>query len=234
MTKVYQASDIGKVRENNEDSLAIFPPEIYMVADGMGGRAGGEVASGLAVKTIQAQTAKRPLHEAELRQAVMAANEAILAMARSHQEYDGMGTTVTLLHLEAAMAYWAHVGDSRLYLFRAGALQQITRDHSLVADLVAKGSITREEARFHPQRNMITRAVGTEQDLSVDTGVFPLCDGDTLILCSDGLTSAVTDEEIRQVLAENRCDDKAAALVERALALDSQDNISVVVVCYGA
>jgi len=172
--------------------------------------------------------------EKALLHAVQAANSKILCAAAASEARKGMGTTVVALQYRENAAYWAHVGDSRLYLFRAGALQQITRDHSLVADLVAKGSITREEARFHPQRNMITRAVGTEQDLSVDTGVFPLCDGDTLILCSDGLTSAVTDEEIRQVLTENRRDDKAAALVERALALDSQDNISVVVVCYGA
>ena len=95
-----------------------------------------------------------------------------------------------------------------------------------------EGSITREEAQFHPQRNIITRAVGTEPDVVVDTGTFPLCHGDSLMLCSDGLTSAATDEEIRKVLAEDHREDKAAALVERALALDSQDNISVIVVCY--
>lgn len=232
MIKAYQASDIGKVRENNEDSLAVFAPEIYMVADGMGGRVGGEVASGLAVKTVQARLAEPSICEADLQQAILAANEAILAMAQMQREYDGMGTTITLLHIEAGMAYWANVGDSRLYLFRDEALRQVTRDHSLVEDLVEKGSITREEARIHPQRNIITRAVGIDQDLAVDTGTLPLCHGDSLLLCSDGLTSAVTDEEIQQVLTEDRSEDKAAALVERALALDSQDNISVIVVCY--
>ena len=232
MTKVYRVSDVGKVRENNEDSLAVFAPEMYAVADGMGGCAGGEVASALAVKTLRAQIAEVPIGEAHLRRAVSAANEAIWKIALAHREYEGMGTTLTVLHIEAGAAYWAHVGDSRLYLFREGTLRQITRDHSLVEALVEKGSITREEARVHPKRNIITRAVGTEPDIVVDTGTFPLCSGDRLMLCSDGLTTAAEDEEIRRVLAEETCEDPAAALVERALALDSQDNISVIVVCY--
>lgn len=232
MQRVYQVSDIGTVREKNEDSLTVFAPDMYAVADGMGGHAGGEVASALAVKTVQTQLTETPLREDHLRRAVLAANRAIFEMARVHREYDGMGTTLTVLHIEEGVAYWAHVGDSRLYLFRDGVLRQITRDHSLVEDLVEEGSITREEAQVHPQRNIITRAVGTEPDVVVDTGTFPLCRGDSLMLCSDGLTSAATDEEIRKVLSEDPREDKAAALVERALALDSQDNISVIVVCY--
>ena len=234
VTEVYQVSDIGKVRENNEDRLAVFAPEMYAVADGMGGCAGGEVASDLAVKTLRAKITEAPFGEEYLRRAVIAANAAIWKMALSHREYDGMGTTLTVLHIEAGAAYWAHVGDSRLYLFREGTLHQVTRDHSLVEELVEKGSITREEARVHPKRNIITRAVGTEPDIAVDTGTFPLRQGDRLLLCSDGLTSAADDEEIRRVLAEDRREDPAAALVERALSLDSQDNISVIVVCYEA
>ena len=232
MQRVYQVSDVGAVRENNEDSLAVFAPEIYAVGDGMGGHAGGEVASRLAVQTLKRQLGAIPLGEAELRRAILAANGEIFAMARSHREYEGMGTTLTLVHLEAGMAYWAHVGDSRLYLFRDGVLRQITRDHSLVEDLIEKGSITREEARVHPQRNMITRAVGTDEKVVVDTGKLALCHGDSLLLCSDGLTSAATDEEIQNVLTEDHREDKAEALVEHALALGSQDNISVIVVCY--
>lgn len=232
MQRVYQVSDIGTMRENNEDSLAVFPPEMYAVADGMGGHSGGEVASRLAVQTLQRQLVAIPMGEEDLRQAILAANEAIFERARSHREYEGMGTTLTLLHLEKGMAHWAHVGDSRLYLFRGGFLRQITRDHSLVEDLVEQGSITREEARTHPQRNIITRAVGIERDLAVDTGTFPLRYGDSLLLCSDGLTSAATDEEIAAVLVEDGREDKAKALVERALKLESQDNVSVIVICY--
>ena len=235
MIKVYQATDIGPVRPNNEDSLACVDPNIYVVADGMGGCAAGEVASGLVVKTVQEQLPQeKPMDEAALKKVILQANEEIRQMARRHREYDGMGTTATLLHIEGDTGYWAHVGDSRLYLCRDKKLQQVTGDHSLVAELVAKGSITPEEAHGHPQRNIITRAVGIDDLLDVDTGRITLVPGDILLLCSDGLTSAVGDESINTVLAEPLVDDKAAALVALALKTGTRDNVSVIVVCYEA
>ena len=156
------------------------------------------------------------MDEAALKKVILQANEEIRKMARQHKEYDGMGTTATLLHLEGNIGYWAHVGDSRLYLCRDKKLQQMTDDHSLVAELIAKGSITPEEAHGHPQRNIITRAVGR----------------DILLLCSDGLTSAVWDESINTVLTDPFVDDKAAALVALALKTGTRDNVSVIVVCY--
>lgn len=233
MIKVYQATDIGPARSNNEDSLACVDPAIYVVADGMGGCAAGEVASGLVVKTVQERLPQeKPMDEAALKKVILQANEEIRKMARQHKEYDGMGTTATLLHIEGNIGYWAHVGDSRLYLCRDKKLQQMTGDHSLVAELVAKGSITPEEAHGHPQRNIITRAVGTDDLLEVDTGRISLASGDILLLCSDGLTSAVWDESINTVLTDPFVDDKAAALVALALKTGTRDNVSVIVVCY--
>lgn len=145
-----------------------------------------------------------------------------------------MGTTATLFHREGEQGIWAHVGDSRIYLLRGQELCQITRDHSLVEDLVENGSITREEARNHPRKNILTRAVGAEENLLVDTGSLRLQNGDRLLLCSDGLTNMVTDAQIQEILQDGHPMDKAAVLVQKALEAGGTDNITAIVVEYDA
>lgn len=235
MIQVYQATDVGRVRQGNEDSVVVFEPSVYVVADGMGGEAAGEVASHLLVDTVrQTLAGSRDIVEDSLRQAVLAANDVILTCVAETPAYQGMGTTATLLHIDEdeRQACWAHVGDSRLYLLRDGAaLQRVTRDHSYVEDLVAQGSITEDEAKVHPRRNLLTRAVGVDRDLSVDTGRLALKGGDILLLATDGLMKHVSDEEIAELLlAENA--NPAQTLIQRALDAGGSDNITaVVVVC---
>lgn len=235
MIQVYQATDVGRVRQGNEDSVVVFEPSVYVVADGMGGEAAGEVASHLLVDTVrQTLAGSRDIVEDSLRQAVLAANDVILTCVAETPAYQGMGTTATLLHIDEdeRQACWAHVGDSRLYLLRDGAaLQRVTRDHSYVEDLVAQGSITEDEAKVHPRRNLLTRAVGVDRDLSVDTGWLALKGGDVLLLATDGLMKHVSDEEIAELLlAENA--NPAQTLIQRALDAGGSDNITaVVVVC---
>ncbi len=235
MAKVYLATDIGPRRELNEDIVADLGHETYVVADGMGGYAAGEVASRILAATIRdALAAESSFDEAVLKQAILRANDAILQTVRENPRYSGMGTTATIFHREGGEIVWAHVGDSRLYLLRNQTLSQISRDHSLVSDLVANGSITQEEARSHPKRNVITRAVGVETELDVDTGAFSTAEGDILLLCTDGLTSVVPDEEIcSMILTSSEGEDVAERLVRRAIKAGSHDNISAIVVKFG-
>lgn len=233
MTRAYYASDIGCQRPHNEDRCLSVPERaLFAVADGMGGQAAGEVASSLLVETLREELLPVPrIGEEELCRGVLRANERILREAELHPERRGMGTTATVLHIEGGVAWWAHVGDSRLYLSRRGRLQQVTRDHSYVEELVSRGELTEEEARNHPQKNMLLRAVGVEGDLSVDTGSFPLEQGDVLLLATDGLTNMVGDESIGKVLRENG-EEPARALVQQALAAGGSDNVTVVVVVF--
>ena len=228
--KVFAATDRGRVRETNEDACAFVPPDTYVVADGMGGYAAGEVASAMLIDTFREifSEARQERSEEALRRAVQAANRKILQAATADAARKGMGTTVVALQHEGDAAYWAHVGDSRLYLLRAGELKCLTRDHSFVQDLVEKGSITKEEAAHHPKRNLLTRAVGVEENLSVDTGSFKIEAGDTFLLCSDGLTNMVGEAAIRETL-QGEAADKARCLIDMALMAGGLDNISVIV-----
>lgn len=243
MLKVYQATDVGCVRTNNEDSLLVCSPAVYGVADGMGGCAGGEVASRLLVDTVESKLtpyAPEDIGEAELADAIRAGNEAILARAQSEPQYKGMGTTATLLHVieqpagepgPVAEARWAHVGDSRLYLIHDSEMEQLTRDHSYVEELVAQGTITEQEAQSHPQRNLLTRAVGVEPDIDVDTGHTALAAGDILLLATDGLTKLVSPQAIKNTLTHCVAQgDGAAELIRQARIAGGTDNITAVVV----
>jgi protein phosphatase len=145
-----------------------------------------------------------------------------------------MGTTATLFHADVDVCVFAHVGDSRLYHIHDGKITQLTKDHSFVQDLIEKGKITPEEARNHPKRNMLMRAVGVEENLKVDTGRFGTSDGDIVLLCTDGLYTVVSDEDICRILTEETSQDKAALLVKAALDAGSRDNITAVVVDYHA
>lgn len=239
MTKSYWASDIGRVRAHNEDScLALDEQQLYVVADGMGGQAAGEVASSLLTAVLKDDLSSLTIFgEDELRQAVLHANACILKEAEENPRQRGMGTTVTVLKIIDGCALWAHVGDCRLYLYREGRLQQVTRDHSYVESLVSQGSLTEEEARNHPQRNMLLRAVGVEKDLAVDTGSFVLQPEDVLLLATDGLMNMVEDRDIATALEEAKArsgeiEDPARELVQEALAAGGSDNVTVIVVVH--
>lgn len=238
MAESFAYTDVGRVRPTNEDSALCFAPGVAVVADGMGGRAAGEVASSLLVQTVREvlERAPRPWGEDALRQAVVLANERILAEAEKYPACEGMGTTATLvLYADAeetdGEAVWAHVGDSRMYLLRSGELRQITRDHSYVEGLVESGSITEAEARKHPRKNVLTRAVGVEPDVEVDTGRLALQKGDMLLLATDGLTNMVEDADIARILSEHS-NDPAYALGTAANDAGGRDNITAVVVMF--
>lgn len=222
-------TDIGLVRDHNEDSLAVRPP-LYVVCDGMGGHAAGEVASEIAVNIISQRTPAHPDAQA-LGQAVEEANIAILHAAAEGVGRQGMGTTCTAAMLEGERLVVAQVGDSRAYLLHDGVLQQLTRDHSLVADLVESGQITPEEARFHPKRSMITRALGSDPRTQADLYEVNVSEGDRLLLCSDGLYSMVEDDDIRSILGTIVDPQMAArALVDAALEAGGYDNVTVILV----
>lgn len=222
-------TDVGCVREHNEDSLVVKPP-LYVVADGMGGHEAGEVASEIAVQVIADKSPSTPDGQA-LSAAVVAANREILDAARDGRGREGMGTTVTAALLEGERLVIAQVGDSRAYLLHQGKLQQLTRDHSLVADMVEAGHLTAEEARIHPSRSVITRALGSVEGTQPDLYELNVETGDRLLLCSDGLTSMVRDPQIEEILRRvqdpQRC---AAQLVNEAITAGGHDNVTVVVV----
>lgn len=235
MQQVYEATDVGLVRKGNEDNLAVLENvHVYAVADGMGGEAAGDVASQMLVDSVRKLLASREVvGEDDLCQAVVQANRAIRQYVVEHPGCEGMGTTATLLHIDdqADSGSWAHVGDSRLYVLRRDSqvLEQITRDHSYVEDLVREGTITPEEAKTHPQRNMLTRAVGALEELPVDSGQLAVNAGDIFLLATDGLMKHVTDEEIVRLLRAWH-ENPARGLVDAALAAGGTDNVTAVVV----
>ncbi|MDR2492318.1 MAG: Stp1/IreP family PP2C-type Ser/Thr phosphatase [Coriobacteriales bacterium] len=223
-------TDVGCVRTHNEDSLIVSPP-LYAVADGMGGHAAGEVASEVAVQAL-AERAPATLDKELLRQAVVHANNAIIDAARRGAGKPGMGCTLTAALLEGTKLLVAQVGDSRAYLLTSqGELIQLTRDHSLVEELVASGQITRDEAAVHPKRSIITRALGSVPDAEPDLFELDVLVGERVLLCSDGLSGMVSDETMSAILLKERDPQQAAdALVEEARANGGLDNITAIVV----
>ena len=230
MSKIFKSTHVGKIRKNNEDSLIVIEPETFVVADGMGGAAAGEVASGLLVDTVKnfLPLVPEPWNEEILKKSVLKANAAILKKARENPELKGMGTTATILHFYQGQAYFAHIGDSRIYRLRNLRFEQITEDDSYVETLVRSGEITPEEARVHPMKNILTQAVGAIEDIEVETGNFAVEAGDIYLLCTDGLTNMVEDWNIGKILleSENPADD----LIQAALDGGGHDNISVITV----
>lgn len=222
-------TEVGNVREHNEDSFLARSP-LFVVADGMGGHEAGEVASEIAINTMAEHMPQAPDAKA-LAQAVRLANEAVLRGAEDGTGRPGMGTTMTAAAIFGDEVVIAQVGDSRAYLVHDGALQRITRDHSLVADLVEQGRITEEEARYHPQRSVITRALGSDPNMEPDTYRLRVESGDRLMLCSDGLSSMIEDAAIEAIMLDNPDPQEACdALVDEALAAGGLDNVTVVVV----
>ncbi|CAN5725037.1 protein phosphatase 2C domain-containing protein [soil metagenome] len=226
-------TDVGRVREGNEDSYLVDEP-LFVVADGMGGHRAGDVASRTAIDAVERELVGRRPRPEELAAALQDANASILAKARADSSLAGMGTTCTLLYVEDGHAHIAHIGDSRAYLLRADRLEQLTEDHTLVERMVREGRISREDAEHHPQRNVITRALGLDESIDVDLMALDLQAGDRFLLCSDGLPSMLDEGRIREVLAE--ADDLRTAaeeLVELANDAGGEDNITVVLVEIG-
>jgi serine/threonine protein phosphatase PrpC len=226
------ATDVGRARERNEDSYLAMPP-VYIVADGMGGHRGGNVASSLAMEVMASLASGGDWHG--LAQQVREANTAILERSRGDRSLQGMGTTITATYMDDDEVHLAQVGDSRAYLLRGGQLSQITTDHTLVHEMVRRNQITPEEAEHHPQRSILTRALGVDDGVEVDEFTVQVQPGDRILLCSDGLHSMVDDAAIEQVLKEEPDPQRAA---ERLVALANEaggmDNITVVVMDYQA
>lgn len=239
-------TDVGKARKNNEDAIGEEPDlGLLVLADGMGGHNAGEVASGIAVNTVK-ETMMRRWKEIEhgvvdqktgftheallLREAVEAANDAIQHVSHTQPQCAGMGTTVVVALMHGDLLSIAYVGDSRLYRYRDGQLEQVTRDHSLLEELVARGHYSREEAGNMVKKNIVTRALGVEESVKVDLIENPLEYQDLLLLCSDGLTDLVDDETIAEKLGkfENNLAKAGKALVAEANNAGGKDNISIV------
>ena len=224
-------TDTGRRRRHNEDSYVVRPP-LFAVADGIGGAQAGEVASRLAAGVLD-ESGGEASGEERLVELVQEANRRVYHRSTEDAALSGMGTTMTVALVDAAAGTVAigHVGDSRAYRIRGGALEQLTDDHSLVQELVRSGKLSPEEADVHPQRSVITRALGTDPDVDVDTFTVETAPGDLYLLCSDGLTDMVSDGEILELVERDRGDlDRAArALVDAANRGGGEDNITVVV-----
>ena len=221
---------VGQVRTGNEDSL-LADNNVFMVADGMGGHNAGEVASLMAVEQLR-EAAGSIIAETDLVQALEQANEVIYAESMTNHLHHGMGTTLAaMVVLENNTLVVAHVGDSRVYMWNEGALSRLSKDHSYVQELVDEGIVSIEEARTHPRRNIVTRALGIDADVEVEANTFPVTVGAWYVLCSDGLVDEISDADIAKVLARCTSPHEAAqALVDAANAAGGRDNITVIVV----
>jgi PPM family protein phosphatase len=230
------ATDVGQTRSGNEDALLVGDC-VFAVADGMGGHLAGEVASEAALEPIRA-LAGRVFDDASqaitaLRASVVAANDTVSELAEREPAYRGMGTTLTAALVEGRRLHLAHVGDSRAYLLRDGGFSQLTDDHTLVQHLIDEGQLTREEAARHPQRSIITRAIGVSRDVEVDSMSLELVAGDQLLLCSDGLTGVVSDQQIAETLEGTDDPDEAVhRLIGLANDAGGPDNITVLLLRY--
>ncbi len=230
-------SDRGKVRGSNEDSYAAnLKTKLFLVADGMGGHAAGEIASQIAAATVEEVVAggirsSMPPEEI-LFNAAQEANARIYQTQRMKPEFAGMGSTLTALSLQGGKYHIAHVGDSRAYLLREGRLEQLTRDHSLVWHLFESGMLRKNELSSHPQKNLITRSIGPHPQVEVDMEQGEAREGDVFVLCSDGLTDMISEEKIRDILSTRQKSPQQLGemLVKEANECGGQDNITVVVV----
>jgi serine/threonine protein phosphatase PrpC len=229
------ATDVGRMRKNNEDSYLSSQP-VAAVADGMGGHSAGEVASAIAIEELAALGSRGPWENEtaatdDLKQAILRANRRIRETAAGDRKLNGMGTTLVALLEDGDMVHVANVGDSRGYLLRQGELSQVTVDHSLVQELVDDGRLSPEDAERHPQRSVITRALGIDREVEFDLFTYKLQVGDRLLLCSDGLSDVVEPAQIRNVLLRVRNSHQAARkLVTVANEQGGPDNITVIVV----
>jgi protein phosphatase len=240
--KGFGQSDIGIMRESNQDAILVSNekvgclPNLYIVADGMGGHKAGNVASALSIAAFEQYILNPDLSNGELLENIVCAlnyaNRCVFEQSRSHEEYFNMGTTFIGCTVENNCAYIAHVGDSRLYRISCGRITQITSDHSFIAEMLRAGRITPEEAANHPKRNSITRAVGTDKTVEVDGIICPLYPGDTIVMCSDGLYGMVSNEDILALATSEgkTLEEKTRSLIDLANSNGGADNISVVLI----
>ncbi|HEX9379431.1 MAG TPA: Stp1/IreP family PP2C-type Ser/Thr phosphatase [Gaiellaceae bacterium] len=222
-------TDTGRKRRRNEDAYVCEPP-LFAIADGMGGAQAGEVASRLAAAALKESGAKTLGGEERISDLIQEANRRVYDRSSTDPNTSGMGTTITVALVENGNVAFGHVGDSRAYLIRDGRMEQVTEDHSLVNELMKSGKLSREEAETHPQRSVITRALGTDPDVDADTFTIEAKSGDVFLLCSDGLTDMVGEREILELVELNRQDIDAAlkSLVKAANRSGGEDNITVV------
>ena len=221
-------TDTGRQRRGNEDSAFARAP-LFVIADGMGGAQAGEVASQLAVEAFQGELPEQGTPEERLAGVAQAANRRIYDISRTEHERAGMGTTLTAVYVDGSDIAVAHVGDSRAYLFRDGELSLLTQDHTLVGELVKRGKLTEEQAAEHPQRSIITRALGIDPEVEVDTWTYAGRPGDIVLLCSDGLTSMISEDLITEILSgEHNLDVAADRLIDEANEAGGRDNITVI------
>jgi PPM family protein phosphatase len=241
-------TDVGRQRANNEDSYLYWEPDsdkefsrkgrLAIIADGMGGYEGGQEASRLAVETVRDvyDNSFDGDPQKTLIAAFVSAHDKILSYAAKHPQFQGMGTTCTAFSVVGSQLYFAHVGDSRLYLIRGGNISRLTRDHSYVSRLVENGIVRSEDAEFHPQRHILTAALGSGREVDPDFPEHPLTieDGDHLVLCTDGLWSLVADRDIAAVVQTNSPADSCRALIQMALDRGGPDNITALVLRFSA
>ncbi len=230
-------TDIGKIKQTNQDKICLFPQwNIFVVADGMGGHAGGGVASGIAVDTIYRYFLESRdsnlLPSERLLSAIRESNLEIAGKGASDKKYLGMGTTIVALLIDGITAHVAHVGDSRAYIIRDAGIRQITSDHSLVNQYIGNGLITKEQTKGHPLKNVLTRALGMSGNIDIDVNSLQIEPDDIFILCSDGLTNMIEDEDILNTIISCRDDIPLAcsSLVDLANNKGGEDNVSVVIV----
>jgi PPM family protein phosphatase len=234
-------TDVGRIRKNNEDSVGIFlnrnGQRLAIVADGMGGHRAGDVASNMTISSLKEmwegtkgiQTADQA--EEWLKSRIFQVNRVLFDHANNHEECDGMGTTIEAVITTHLFATIAHVGDSRCYILNESGFQQLTEDHTLVNELVRTGQISKEDAEHHPRKNVIMRALGTEQNVSIDIKTIIFEEGDNLLLCSDGLSNKVREEEMAEILKNDLdLEEKATMLISIANERGGEDNISVAIV----
>lgn len=240
MILTYGVSEKGLVRRANEDAISMKVDSLYLLADGMGGYDGGQIASSLAVESgaryFSSLPSEKAFSEEGLKESFCAANRAILAEKRDSPALQSMGTTMVGAAVKGNHLFWAHVGDSRLYRYEAGELTQVTTDHSFVMELVTEGKLTKEEMRRHPRKNEITRAVGIDENMKVDTGSFSLTDGTLILICSDGVSGMVEDEDLARLISENPRKTKedlkalASSIMEKVYDAGARDNASLILI----
>ncbi len=239
--RIVAKTDKGRVRESNQDAYAVgeFPDEVAwaVVCDGMGGAAGGNIASALAVKVISDKinaSYRENMRDSSIKNildsALTAANIEVYDMADAKPELKGMGTTVVCAIVRNGCAFIAHAGDSRAYIYNNGSLRQVTTDHSVVQNLIDSGSITKEEAERHPNKNLITRAIGVDKGIEIDFDEVELDDDEILILCTDGLTNYVSDDEMISEVSDGRYYAFADRLIKKANNNGGGDNVTVVAI----
>lgn len=240
----YGITDVGKERSKNEDIILI--PEdkdgiqLFVLADGMGGAAAGEIASNLAVNTCKeyfesniARAQNDPYEIREvMRKSILAANEKVLEMSVNNEKYYGMGTTLIALYICKNKIFIGHIGDSRVYRIRKNIIRQLTKDHSFVQELVNSGTITKQEAKNHPRKNVLTKVIGYEENIQPDIITKGFLKDDVILMCSDGLTNMVDEKDIYEIIAKNTSDvcNMTKILVNEANQAGGLDNISVITI----